>query len=360
SNAPKVIASLTSALGDCVHDIGAPTAKNQTISIKKDEQNIYKNSRVQLESWWSSTSYQIQALRDNPQCAAEELKTIANNKDPGLSPHFNFKTNVKTYTRRPKVAIFREQGVNGQVEMAAAFHWAGFESVDVHLNDIANGRVTLDDFSVLAACGGFSYGDVLGAGGGWAKSILCNDNLREAFKTFFARKDTLSFGVCNGCQMLSNLKEIIPGSAHWPVFKKNTSEQFEARLVSVKVNKSPSAFFTGMEGSIIPIVVSHGEGRAVFNDAKSSQQALQSNLAPLQYVDNYGNVTEAYPFNPNGSPAGITSLTSVDGRSTILMPHPERGFLTQQYSWHPSAWDDNGPWLKLFQNARQWVEENNA
>ncbi|MGI9027579.1 MAG: phosphoribosylformylglycinamidine synthase, partial [Candidatus Saccharimonadales bacterium] len=191
SNAPKVIASLTSALGDCVHDIGTPTAKNQTISIQKGGQTIYKNSRVQLESWWSSTSYQIQALRDNPQCAAEEFKIIADTKDPGLSPHLTFKTNAKTYSRRPKVAIFREQGVNGQVEMAAAFHWAGFESVDVHLNDIASGRVSLDDFLVLAACGGFSYGDVLGAGGGWAKSILCNDNLRETFKTFFERKDTL-------------------------------------------------------------------------------------------------------------------------------------------------------------------------
>lgn len=348
-----VIKNIFAEIGNCAYTIGS-LSNDRQITIKNGDKIVYENSRAELESWWSSTSYQIQALRDNPACAVQEFNNIKDDVDPGLSPSLTFDLNSNEYAYRPKAAIFREQGVNGQVEMAAAFDRAGFESVDVHLNDIIGGRFSLKDFSVLAVCGGFSYGDVLGAGEGWAKSILYNQKLKAEFKEFFVRENTLSLGVCNGCQMLSGLKEIIPGAALWPKFKKNISEQFEARLVSVKINKSKSAFFKNMEGSVVPIPVAHGEGKAVFDKPVK----ISSGLVPLQYVDNYGKVTEKYPFNPNGSAEGITSLTSEDGRATILMPHPERGFLTQQYSWHPTEWEEDGPWFKIFQNARDWVEEN--
>jgi phosphoribosylformylglycinamidine synthase len=336
--------------------IGTAVKGDEVIIQDGEDNEVYRNSRSQLESWWAETSYQIQKLRDNPAAAAQEYETIQDNNDPGISPEVTFELLNKTYGTKPKVAIFREQGVNGQVEMAAAIDKAGFTSVDVHLNDIISGRYDLADFRGLIACGGFSYGDVLGAGEGWAKSILFNDDLRNKFKNFFERPDTFSLGVCNGCQMLSALKEIIPGAENWPVFLKNNSEQFEGRVVTVQINDSPSIFLKGMAGSRLPIAVAHGEGRAVFDSPSAEQAAKQAGLISAQYVDNYGKITEKYPFNPNGSPEGITGLTTPDGRATILMPHPERSFMSRQLSWHPEDWGVDSPWFRIFQNAREWAE----
>jgi len=254
---------------------------------------------------------------------------------------------------RPRVAILREQGVNGQVEMAAAFTRAGFDAFDVHMTDIASGRRALTDFQGAVACGGFSYGDVLGAGEGWAKSILFDVRLRDPFAAFFARGDTFALGVCNGCQMMSNLHEIIPGTAHWPHFVRNASEQFEARFVMLEVLPTPSLFFDGMAGSRIPVAMAHGEGFAEFRDA--GHLAAAQPLVALRFVDHHGRATETYPYNPNGSPAGITGLTTADGRFTILMPHPERVFRTVQMSWHPDDWGDASPWFRMFVNARRFV-----
>ena len=337
--------------------IGMPV-KDQSIVISDDGKEIYRNTRAQLESLWGDTSYRLQKLRDNPESAEQEFSAVQDDKDPGLSPKLTFEPLNKKYTGKPKVAIFREQGVNGYLEMAAAFDKAGFTSVDVHLSDIMNGRVNLDDFVGLAVGGGFSYGDVLGAGEGWAKSILLNGKLRATFKKFFERPDTFSFGACNGCQMLAALKDIIPGAESWPVFLANTSEQFEARVVTVQVNDSPSVLLKDMAGSHIPVPVAHGEGRVAFTSEQDRQMAEKDNLIAMQYVDNYGKVTETYPSNPNGSPDGITSLTTLDGRATILMPHPERAFQTRQLSWHPPEWGPDSPWFRIFQNARAWVEEN--
>ena len=335
--------------------IGSPT-KNQDIVIRNGEEILYRNTRAQLEAWWSDTSYQIQKMRDNPACAQQEYEQIQDTKDSGLSPKVDFKLLTTKFTEKPKIAIFREQGVNGQIEMAAAFDKAGFTSVDVHLNDLLSGRVSLDGFKGLAACGGFSYGDVLGAGEGWAKSVLFHASLRNEFKKFFERPDTFSLGVCNGCQMLAALKTLIPGAENWPEFLKNTSEQFEARLAQTQINESPSIFFKDMAGSILPVPVAHGEGRAYFANGKLADKSLADNLVPLQFVDNRHEVTEQYPANPNGSPQGITALTTPDGRATIMMPHPERAFMTRQLSWHPDDWDADSPWLRMFQNARQWTE----
>ena len=347
------------AFGNSAKNIGRPTKEQQIII--KDGSEIYRNSRAQLESWWSDTSYHIQKLRDNSAAADQEYAAIQDDKDPGLTP---VPTSVytKVYTlpdkARPKVAIFREQGVNGQIEMAAAFDRAGFTSVDVHLNDIISNTINLDDFVGLAACGGFSYGDVLGAGEGWAKSILFNDDLRTKFSKFFTRPDTFSLGVCNGCQALAALKELIPGADNWPAFLKNTSEQFEARVVMTEILDSPSIFFKGMSGARLPIPVAHGEGRAKFSSPKDAQKALDNRLVSLQYIDNYGIMSERYPSNPNGSPQGITALTTPDGRATILMPHPERAFQSRQLSWHPADWGPDSPWLQIFHNARTWVEDH--
>jgi phosphoribosylformylglycinamidine synthase len=253
---------------------------------------------------------------------------------------------------RPSVAVLREQGVNGQVEMAAAFDQAGFNSIDVHMSDIIAGRFDLSRVQGLVACGGFSYGDVLGAGGGWAKSILFNPQARDAFEAFFQRTDSFGLGVCNGCQMLSHLKGMIPGAEHWPKFVRNQSEQFEARFSFVEVTESPSILLQGMQGSRLPIAVAHGEGRTLFGGEADMGNAKVA----LRYIDHYGQATENYPFNPNGSPQGITGLTTDDGRFTIMMPHPERVYRTVQYSWHPDDWGDEGPWLRLFQNARRWVD----
>ncbi|HWB38732.1 MAG TPA: phosphoribosylformylglycinamidine synthase [Candidatus Saccharimonadales bacterium] len=353
--AAKDLETTLKVFGDHATVIGKAT-KDQTIKII-DGQTIYKNSRSQLQRWWSDTSYRLQKLRDNPDSADQEFAVIADDKDPGLSPQVSFKLKRSKYNSRPKVAIFREEGVNGHVEMAAAFDRAGFDAVDVHLSDIETGRFSLDDFVGLAACGGFSYGDVLGSGQGWAKSILFHKDLRAKFEKFFARPDTFSLGVCNGCQMFAALKEIIPGAANWPTFLKNASEQFEARLVSVKLEKSPSILFKGMEGSILPVPTAHGEGRAVFDSKNQEQRTKNDGLIVARYVDNHGKITENYPANPNGSPDGITALTTPDGRATIIMPHPERVHQTRTLSWHPADWDDESPWMQIFYNARQWVQD---
>ena len=331
------------------------------ISIRFAGETVLAESRVNWQRVWSETSYRIQALRDNPESAQQEFDNLLDVKDPGLSADVRFDQNddiVAAFIAsgvKPKIAVLREQGVNGQVEMAAAFHKAGFTPVDVHMSDILSGRITLDQFSGLVACGGFSYGDVLGAGEGWAKSILFNPIAREQFKAFFNRPDTFTLGVCNGCQMLSNLYELIPGAGHWPKFVRNQSAQFEARLVQVEVQKSNSILLAGMEGSRLPIVVAHGEGLTEYRDDQDMATLAAANQISLRYVDNYGQATERYPFNPNGSAQGVTGLTSEDGRVTIMMPHPERVYRTVQHSWHPSEWQEQAPWLRLFQNARKWL-----
>ena len=310
-----------------------------------------------LHAIWHETSYAIQSIRDNPACAQAEYDAISNGSDSGLfaelsfSPSDNVAAPFISTGVRPKIAILREQGVNGQYEMAAAFDRAGFEAHDIHMSDILSGAADLANYKGIAACGGFSYGDVLGAGEGWAKTILFNSRANDQFANFFLRPDSFSLGVCNGCQMLSNLKSIIPGASHWPRFVKNDSEQFEARLVMVTVPSSPSLFLQGMVGSSVPVVVSHGEGRAEISaDAFTALQA-NSNLA-LQYVDHQGQVTQRYPLNPNGSPHGLAGVCSDDGRVTIMMPHPERVFRKAQHSWAPESWEEDSPWMRLFQNAR--------
>ena len=331
--------------------------KEQILNISSKNELIYSANRADLQTTWSEVSYRMQALRDNPDCAKQQFSRISDNNDPGLSASLTFDINDDITAKlisspRPKVAILREQGVNGHVEMAAAFDRAGFASIDVHMTDIIHGRISLADFTGLVACGGFSYGDVLGAGGGWAKSILFNPRARDEFAAFFQRPDTFGLGVCNGCQMMSGLKEIIPGAEHWPQFMRNTSEQFEARVAMVEIQKSPSIFLTGMEGSRMPVAIAHGEGRAEFTiDPKN---AIDAGVISLCYVDNYGVATTDFPANPNGSPSGITGLTTLDGRFTIMMPHPERCFRTLQNSWHPDNWGEYGPWMRMFRNAKVW------
>jgi phosphoribosylformylglycinamidine synthase len=304
----------------------------------------------------------MQALRDHPDCAREEHAARLDDEDPGLwaEPSFDPADDIAApwigRGARPRIAVLREQGVNSQVEMAAAFHRAGFEPVDVHMSDLIEGRRTLETFRGVAACGGFSYGDVLGAGEGWAKSILFNPRARDQFEAYFARPDTFALGVCNGCQMMSALKEIIPGAGLWPRFVRNRSEQFEARFGLVRVDESGSALTAGMAGSVMPIVVSHGEGRAEFRDEEHERACVEAALVWLRYLDNRGRVATAYPANPNGSPDGIAGLTSADGRVTIAMPHPERVFRSVQQSWRPDHWGEDSPWMRLFRNARAWVE----
>jgi len=346
-----------SGLSHCTSVIGK-VVKEQQLTIHLGDNLIYSGSRAKLQTIWSEVSYRMQALRDNPNCAKQQFERISDDSDPGLTASLTFDVNNDldcTYSSepKPKVAILREQGVNGHIEMAAAFDRAGFRCIDVHMTDIISGRISLQDFTGLVACGGFSYGDVLGAGGGWAKSILFNPRARDEFTTFFKRPDTFGLGVCNGCQMMSGLKEIIPGAEHWPRFIRNTSEQFEARVAMVEVQKSPSIFFSGMEGSKMPIAIAHGEGRAEFTiDPKL---AFDAQAVALCYVDNYGALTTNFPANPNGSPMGITALTNSDGRFTIMMPHPERCFRSQQNSWHPDDWSEYGPWMRMFRNAKVWT-----
>lgn len=354
--ADKVIEFLNKAgLKQCLHLIGRIREKPQQLDISYQGEKIYSATRSSLQQTWSQVSYKMQALRDNPDCARQEFESISDDKNPGLTASLSFDINKNTISHlsatRPKVAILREQGVNGHMEMAAAFDRAGFTAIDVHMNDIINARVSLQDFVGLIACGGFSYGDVLGAGGGWAKSILFNPKAREEFSRFFQREDCFGLGVCNGCQMMSGLKAIIPGAEYWPKFKRNHSEQFESRVSMVKIQSSPSILMSGMEGSILPIAVAHGEGRAEF----SKQLDFDKALVTLSYVDNYGKESTVFPANPNGSPNGITGLTTTDGRFTIMMPHPERCFRTVQNSWHPDDWNADGAWLRMFRNARAWI-----
>ena len=340
------------------HVIGT-LADDDQVAFSYAHDVVLRKPRKELHKCWAETSFHMQALRDNPDCAKQEFELLGDPNDPGLNAHMTFDPDndiaapYVTTGRRPKVAILREQGVNGQVEMAAAFDRAGFAAVDVHMSDIMSGRVTLDEFTGVAACGGFSYGDVLGAGGGWAKSIVFNNRAKDQFSRFFQRDDVFGLGVCNGCQMLAQLHKIIPGAEHWPRFVRNQSEQFEARLVLVKVLPSPSILLTGMQGSVLPIAVAHGEGRVEFQ-GNTAEAVLNAGLVSMRFVDHHGEVTEHYPQNPNGSPLGITGLTNVDGRFTIMMPHPERLFRTAQYSWHPPDWGEDGPWLRMFRNARVW------
>jgi len=345
-------------LGQHIYVLGN-TKNNDMLNFYRRGAPLLSFPRVQLHKAWSETSYHLQRLRDNPVCADQAYESIADTQDPGLTVDCTFTPAAPTPTRlstAPKIAILREQGVNGQAEMAAAFMQAGFSCVDVHMSDILSGRVTLQDFQGLAACGGFSYGDVLGAGGGWAKSIRFNARAFDEFSAFFQRSDSFALGVCNGCQMLAQLHDLIPGADHWGQFIHNHSEQFEARVVMVEVVESPSLFFAGMAGSRIPVVVSHGEGRLHCSEAHPPEQLMTQELVSLRYVDNNGAVTMRYPFNPNGSPLGITGLTNTDGRFTILMPHPERVFLAKQFSWLPDEWEaSESPWMQLFWNARRWV-----
>ena len=338
--------------------IGHPNAEGQVRFILNGKP-VFAEPRSKLHRAWSEVTHHIQRLRDNPACADAEYERLLDEGDPGLGARLTFdpaQDIAAPYVAkgvRPKLAVLREQGVNGQMEMAASFDRAGFAAVDVHMSDIIAGRVRLADFKGFAACGGFSYGDVLGAGEGWAKSILFNPRARDEFEAFFARADSFALGACNGCQMMSNLKDIIPGAANWPHFEHNASEQYEARLALVEVQKSPSILFAGMEGSRIPIATAHGEGRAVFATPAAMDAARR--LVAARFVDNRGKATEAYPYNPNGSPQGITALTTPDGRFTILMPHPERVFRSVLLSWHPREWGEDSPWMRLFRNARAWV-----
>ena len=340
----------------CVYEV-ARLNTSGTVTISRGKTKLYSENAITLRRVWSETTYQLQKLRDNPVCAQQEYDRTLDAHDAGLHAKLTYDLNENVapalLKSRPKMAILREQGVNGQVEMAAAFDRAGFAAVDVHMSDIISGRVKLQDFKGVVACGGFSYGDVLGAGEGWAKSILFNPKARDEFEAFFKRNDTFALGVCNGCQMMSNLHEIIPGAENWAHFARNQSEQFEARFVMVEVQKTSSILFEGMAGSRMPIVVAHGEGFADFGGTKRLHAAQP--LVTLRYVDHNGKPTTTYPLNPNGSPQGITGLTTPDGRFSIMMPHPERVFRAVQNSWHPGEWQENGAWLRMFQNARKWV-----
>ncbi len=366
-NAYTILTQINLALNGGAHVI-ADVINNNDIKIVDAGKVVFADTRVHLHRMWSETTYHMQKLRDNPACAQQEYDHILNNADAGLHAQVTFDINdnlgIQNHAApylnktRPKMAILREQGVNGHVEMAAAFDRAGFATFDVHMSDIIAGRVSLKDFAGVVACGGFSYGDVLGAGEGWAKSILFNARARHEFSAFFNRNDAFALGVCNGCQMMSNLHSIIPGASHWPHFVRNKSEQFEARFAMVEVLESPSLFFSGMAGSLMPIAVAHGEGFAEFSDTNAVNDVLAQKLVTMRFIDNTKNTstpTEAYPLNPNGSPQGITGLTTTDGRFSIMMPHPERVFRTVQHSWHPDEWTEDAPWMRMFRNARKFI-----
>ena len=348
-------------LDQCLYHIGGLNLDDE-IQIKRQNEILFQDSRAELQRQWAATSYHIQRLRDNSECAQQEYDLLLESENPGLNTDLSFILNddvTLPYINvgaKPRVAVLREQGVNGQVEMAAVFDRARFEAVDVHMTDLLTGRHNLNDFKVLVACGGFSYGDVLGAGGGWAKSILFNAAMREQFGQFFRDSNTLTLGVCNGCQMVSLLQELIPGSEHWPQFVRNRSEQFEGRLSLVQIEQSNSAFLDGMAGSRFPLAVAHGEGRALFRQSDDQAALTQAGGIALRYVDNKGIPTEHYPENPNGSPEGIAGLTSADGRATIMMPHPERVFRASQNSWHPDDWTEDAPSMRMFRNARCWLD----
>ena len=354
-DAPRVVQTL-GRHGVAATEIGRPN-RDDVVSVERAGEVVFRESRVRLQRAWSETSWQLQTLRDNPESAEQEYDRILDQADPGLSPVLTFDPSEDIAApfvargSRPPLAVLREQGVNGEVEMAAAFDRAGFEAHDVHMSDIIEGRVSLSRFRGVVACGGFSYGDVLGGGEGWAKSILYHARARDEFAAFFDRADTFALGVCNGCQMMAALKALIPGADAWPRFAKNASEQFEARIVTVEILPSPSLFFRGMEGSRIPVVTAHGEGRAIFDASEHERHVIVS----ARFVDNRGRPTMTYPLNPNGSPDGLTAVTTGDGRFTILMPHPERVFRAVQCSWHPDDWGEDSPWMRLFRNARTFV-----
>jgi phosphoribosylformylglycinamidine synthase len=346
-----VVAAFAS-VGVQATNVGVVT-EARNIDFRHGGQTVLASDAVAWHRTWAETSYRMAALRDDPTCALEEFDALADG-GPGISPVLTFDPSHDITSaligRRPRVAILREQGVNGQIEMAAAFHRAGFETVDVHMSDLIEGRQSLSEFVGLAACGGFSYGDVLGAGGGWARTILHRNQLRDAFQEYFERQDTFSLGVCNGCQMMSHLAPLIPGAVNWPRFVRNRSEQFEARVATLLIEDSPSIMLAGMAGSRLPVAVAHGEGRALFAPGEEAGA-----LVSLRYVDAEGGIAVKYPANPNGSPQGLAGLTTSDGRVTILMPHPERVFRTIANSWTPDDWGDDGPWLRMFRNARAWV-----
>ncbi|WP_346265396.1 phosphoribosylformylglycinamidine synthase [Burkholderia territorii] len=343
-------------LSACAHVIGTVNDRD-VIEVYRDAKKVFDAPRAELHRAWSEVSWRIARLRDNPACADAEYDALLDAADPGISPVLTFDPADDIAApfiatgARPRVAILREQGVNSHLETAYAFDRAGFDAHDVHMSDLLAGRATLADFAGAVACGGFSYGDVLGAGEGWAKTIRFNANLADMFSAFFARPDTFALGICNGCQMLSSLASMIPGAQAWPKFTRNKSEQFEARFSFVEVEKSPSIFFAGMEGSRIPVAVAHGEGFADF----SQQGDIDRVAVAMRYVDHRGEATERYPFNPNGSPAGITSVTTADGRFTVLMPHMERVHRTVTMSWHPEGWGEASPWMRVFRNARRWI-----
>jgi phosphoribosylformylglycinamidine synthase len=385
-----------SDLQSCVSPIGTLN-RDHAFRVRQHGKILLDENLFALRAIWSDVTRRIQTLRDNPKCAEQEYQLKLDPSDPGIRPVITFDLTESLHTKseknaeaaepgpsdvhqhsavsefashsspgvwpvglgtfraRPLIAVLREQGVNSEVEMAAAFTRAGFKAIDVHMTDILAGRISLQDFRGLVACGGFSYGDVLGAGEGWAKSILFHERALKEFAAFFERSDTFALGVCNGCQMMSAIRSIIPGSDLWPRFVQNQSERFEARFSSLKIEQTPSVLFAGMEGSVIPIAVAHGEGYAEFPDAAAAQACSDSGLVCARFVDNRHKVTELYPLNPNGSPFGITALTTTDGRVTILMPHPERVFRTCQLSWHPADWPEDSPWMRLFRNARAWI-----
>ncbi|OCG19514.1 phosphoribosylformylglycinamidine synthase [Gilliamella sp. wkB108] len=345
-------------LSHAVHVLGCAKIGKQFI-VRNQSAVVFSEARSTLRTWWAETTWQMQRLRDNPNCADQEHQAKQNENDPGLNVQLTFNPQediAAPYIAKnikPKVAVLREQGVNSHIEMAAAFNRAGFEAIDVHMTDLLSGNVSLTKFNTLVACGGFSYGDVLGAGEGWAKSVLFNERVRQEFEQFFQRNDTLSLGVCNGCQMMSNLKDLIPGADLWPRFVRNLSERFEARFSLVQIQPSPSLLFTDMVGSHMPIAVSHGEGRVEVRDEQHLANLKTSELVAMRYIDHFAQITEQYPANPNGSPNGITAVTTKDGRVTIMMPHPERVFRTVTNSWHPNNWGEDSPWMRIFRNARK-------
>jgi phosphoribosylformylglycinamidine synthase len=365
-------------LDSCTSRIGTLNTEH-AVRIRRGSEVLFEENLFALRAIWSDVTRRIAAMRDNPVCVEQEFQLKLNPKNPGIRPVITFDLSkpflqegaekaevnpaksslsapsVSSCKNKPAVAILREQGVNGQIEMAAAFTRAGFDAVDVHMTDLLSGRISLKNFRGVAACGGFSYGDVLGAGEGWAKSILFNERARAEFAAFFAREDAFALGVCNGCQMMSNLHSLIPGADLWPHFVQNKSERYEGRFVSLKIEKSPSILFAGMEGSVIPIAVAHGEGYAEFPNAAAAQRCSDSGIVSARFVDNHHQPTELYPLNPNSSPLGMTALTTTTGRVTIMMPHPERVFRTHAMSWHPADWGEDSPWMKLFYNARAWV-----
>jgi phosphoribosylformylglycinamidine synthase len=332
---------------------------NKEISVSNESENLFSESVITLEKYWREASHAIQAIRDNQLIADSELSLLDDEVYSGLFSKESFDESVlesfNIMNSKPRVAVLREQGVNGQMEMAAAFTLAGFEAVDVHMQDLLDSNVNLKDFNGLAACGGFSYGDVLGAGGGWSKTIIHNDLVKDQFEAFFNNSATFTLGVCNGCQMVSKLKDIIPGAQYWPSFEKNLSDQFEARLAQVKVKKSDSVLLDGMEGWSMPIASAHGEGHAKFS-SNSLDQLISNNQIALNFVNSIEENTETYPLNPNGSIDGVTGITAAQGRVTIMMPHPERVFRKLQMSWKPNHWKEFSPWMQIFINARKFLD----